>query len=84
MADNNNFNPDLEQILKGNPGEGRISRYSLVSATAKLARQLVDDAVNEREGAEDVSTNKPVSLALEKLMSGEYKIEVPDEIKNLD
>ena len=83
MADNSNFNPDLEKILEGNPGEGRISRYSLVSATAKLAREMVDDAINEREGAEDVSTQKPVSLALNKLMDGDYKIIVPDEIKNL-
>ncbi|MBQ1544725.1 MAG: DNA-directed RNA polymerase subunit omega [Clostridia bacterium] len=83
MADNSNFNPDLEKILEGNPGEGRISRYSLVSATAKLAREMVDDAINEREGAEDVSTQKPVSLALNKIMEGDYKIIVPDEIKNL-
>lgn len=83
MAENSNFNPDLEKILEGNPGEGRISRYSLVSATAKLAREMVDDAINEREGAEDVSTQKPVSLALNKLMDGDYKIIVPDEIKNL-
>lgn len=83
MADNSNFNPDLEKVLEGNPGEGRISRYSLVSATAKLAREMVDDAINEREGAEDVSTQKPVSLALNKIMEGDYKIIVPDEIKNL-
>ena len=83
MADNN-FNPDLDPILEGAPGEGHISRYSLVSATAQLARKISDDAERAvaEEGAEPM-TEKPVSVALYKLLDGEYKIVVPDEIKDL-
>lgn len=78
MAEHN-FNPDLSPILDGKPGEGRISRYSLVTATAKLARKISEDA--ERDG--EILTDKPVSLALDKLLDGEYKIVEPDEIKYL-
>ncbi len=72
------FNPELTDLLKGEHGE-RISRYSLVSATAKLAREISDDAVRRKE----ILTEKPVSMALEKLLDKEYTIVEPDEIKNL-
>lgn len=78
MAEHN-FNPDLTPILEGQPGGGRISRYSLVTATAKLARQISEEA--ERDG--EILTDKPVSLALDKLLDGEYTIVEPDEIKYL-
>ncbi|HPZ00682.1 MAG TPA: DNA-directed RNA polymerase subunit omega [Clostridiales bacterium] len=72
------FNPELTTLLNGEHGE-RISRYSLVSATAKLAREIADDAGRRKE----ILTEKPVSMALEKLLDKEYVIEEPDEIKNL-
>lgn len=78
MADTN-FNPDLKQLLDGESGEKHISRYSLVSATAKLAREISDEANAEGE----ILTEKPVSLALNKLLDGEYTIEEPEEIKDL-
>ncbi len=78
MADTN-FNPDLKELLEGENGEKHISRYSLVSATAKLARDISDEANADGE----ILTEKPVSLALNKLLDGEYTIEEPEEIKDL-
>ncbi len=78
MADNKRFNPDLREIL--HDGEAhQISRYSLVTATAKLAREISDKASEEHE----IIMEKPVSTALDKLLSGEYEIEEPEEIKDL-
>lgn len=78
MAENKRFNPDLREIL--HDGEAhQISRYSLVTATAKLAREISDKASEEHE----IITEKPVSMALDKLLSGEYEIEEPEEIKDL-
>ncbi|MBO4445561.1 MAG: DNA-directed RNA polymerase subunit omega [Clostridia bacterium] len=78
MAENKRFNPDLREIL--HDGEAhQISRYSLVTATAKLARQISDKAVEDKE----IITEKPVSTALDKLLAGEYTIEEPEEIKDL-
>lgn len=76
---NQNFNPDLKTLLHGESGELNVSRYSLVSATAKLAREISDEANADGE----ILTEKPVSLALQKLLEGDYTIEEPDEIKDL-
>lgn len=73
------FNPDLKELLYGENNEKHISRYSLVSATAKLAREISDEANAEGE----ILTDKTVSLALEKLLEGEYSIEEPEEIRDL-
>ena len=73
------FNPDLKELLYGENGEKYVSRYSLVSATAKLAREISDEANMEGE----ILTEKPVSMALEKLLDGEYTIEEPLEIRDL-
>ena len=78
MADTT-FNPDLKNLLEGEEGNKHISRYSLVSATAKLAREISDEANEEGE----ILTEKPVSMALEKLLDGEYTIEEPFEIRDL-
>lgn len=78
MAENKRFNPDLRDLLKGEGGHA-ISRYSLVTATAKLAREISDKASEEHE----IITEKPVSTALDKLLSGEYAIVEPEEIKDL-
>lgn len=73
------FNPDLKELLYGENGEKNVIRYSLVSATAKLSREISDEANMEGE----ILTEKPVSLALEKLLDGEYTIEEPLEIRDL-
>ena len=51
------------------------SRYSIVLATAKRARQLID-------GAKPLATapcNKPLSIAVQELYQGEVKIVSEDE-----
>ena len=65
------FNPDLKELLYGENGEKNV--------TAKLAREISDEANMEGE----ILTEKPVSLALEKLLDGEYTIEEPLEIRDL-
>lgn len=59
------LNPNLNVILdKG------ISRYSLVTATAKRARAIAIRNLEEQNH----STEKPVTEALDDLISGRYKI----------
>ncbi|MBQ0136058.1 MAG: DNA-directed RNA polymerase subunit omega [Oscillospiraceae bacterium] len=72
------FNPDLRELLTDEKGN-QISRYSLVTATAKIAREIADDAAENHE----IITEKPVTTALDKLLKGEYKIEEPAEIREL-
>ena len=50
------------------------SRYSIVLATAKRARQII-------AGAEPMKCNKPLSIAVEELYRGDVKI-VSDEEDN--
>lgn len=57
--------PAVSQILKNNE-----SYYSLVIAVAKRARQLSDDAFDEKVNLEE----KPVKIAIDEFASGEYKI----------
>ena len=66
------MNPDLRLLLQGN-----ISRYSLVTATAKRAREIVE----ESEEAGEIMEEKPISLAIEELLNHEYRIVEPDEIR---
>ena len=68
------FNPDLRGVLKNH-----LSRYSLVTATAKRAREISENA----EKKELVMTEKPVSIALEEILEGEYVIVEPEEIRNI-
>ncbi|MBO4342600.1 MAG: DNA-directed RNA polymerase subunit omega [Clostridia bacterium] len=68
------FNPDLSKVLKGN-----LSRYSLVTATAKRAREIAE----ESEANGEIITEKPVTLALDEILDGKYVIVEPDEIKNI-
>ncbi|MCM1494927.1 MAG: DNA-directed RNA polymerase subunit omega [Bacteroides sp.] len=58
------------------PGEQPVvqSRYSIVLATAKRARQIIAGS----EPLVDVPNKKPLSLAVEELYSGKVKI-VGDE-----
>ncbi len=68
------LNPDLRGVLKDH-----LSRYSLVTATAKRARIIAE----ELEAQKKLMTDKPVSLAVEQILSGEYEIVEPEEIRNL-
>ena len=67
------FNPDLKKMLNN-----VNSRYSLVVGTAKRAREIRDEAVEN-----DIILNeKTVSTAIEEIYDGKYVIEEPDEIKS--
>lgn len=68
------FNPDLNSVLSNH-----ISRYSLVRATAKRAREISEEA--EDEGI--ILVEKPVSIALDEILNKKYEIVEPDEIKDL-
>lgn len=57
--------PAISQILKNNE-----SYYSLVIAVAKRARQISDDAFDEKVTLEE----KPVKTAIDEFASREYKI----------
>ncbi len=68
------LNPDLRDLLKDN-----TSRYSLVTAVAKRAREVSENPVlNEKCG-----TEKPVSYALEEFLAGKLEISEPEEIRNI-
>lgn len=68
------LNQDLGKVL-----QNHISRYSLVTATAKRARAISEKNLEDKI----VTTEKPVSEALEQILDGEYKIIEPDEIANI-
>ncbi|MCI5739230.1 MAG: DNA-directed RNA polymerase subunit omega [Ruminococcus sp.] len=68
------FNPDLSNVLKNH-----LSRYSLVTATAKRAREISDDALENG----DIIVEKPVSLALDEIVEGKYQVIEPEEIRNI-
>lgn len=59
------MSPDLDRLL-----EGGISRYSLVAAVSKRAREIVDLA-NERS---EIIEEKPISTAVEELLDKKYRI----------
>ncbi len=60
------------------PGEQPVvqSRYSIVMATSKRARQLIDGAKTLVPGAANM---KPLSIAVEELYNGTVKIEGDEE-----
>ncbi len=68
------FNPDLSSVLSNH-----MSRYSLVRATAKRAREISEEAEEESI----ILVEKPVSIAIDEIIEGKYKIIEPDEIKNI-
>jgi DNA-directed RNA polymerase subunit omega len=68
------FNPDLRGVLTNH-----LSRYSLVTATAKRAREISEDA----EEKKIIMTEKPVSVALDEILKGDYVIVEPEEIRNI-
>ena len=66
------FNPDLTNVL-----EKYESRYSLVSATAKRAREIAAEA--KEDGI--ILEEKPVSLALDEIIAGAINIVEPNDAK---
>lgn len=68
------LNQDLSKVLSGH-----ISRYSLVTATAKRARAISDKNLEDNV----ITTEKAVSLALNDLLEEKYKIVEPNEIANI-
>ncbi|MGL4790259.1 MAG: DNA-directed RNA polymerase subunit omega [Anaerotignaceae bacterium] len=62
----------LEEINKGAEGEDVVgSRYTIVIAAAKRARQLVDHAVPLTN---KIKIDKPVSIAVHELYEGKIQI----------
>lgn len=68
------LNPDLRNLLKNH-----TSRYSLVIATAKRAREISERAEENNE----IMTEKPVSIAIEEIVEGKYVVVEPEEIRNI-
>ena len=68
------FNPDLRNVLKN-----RTSRYSLVSAVAKRAREISSEAQENDE----ILNDKPVSIALDEIINGKFEVVEPEEIRNI-
>ena len=70
---------DLIQVANSEvePGEAKIvnSRYSIVMAIAKRARQIIDGD----EPLVYAAVDKPLSIAVEELNKGEIKILSEDE-----
>ncbi len=71
------INIDLKPMLKGG-----ISRYSLCVAVAKRSREINDEIVEKREREKVITEGKPVSMAVEDILSGRYIIQESEEIKN--
>ena len=68
------LNPDLRDLLQNN-----VSRYSLVIAVAKRAREVSETPeLNEKCG-----TDKPVSYALDEFLADKLVINEPEEIRNI-
>ncbi len=68
------FNPDLRNVLKNH-----TSRYSLVTAIAKRAREISADAQEN----EEILNEKPVSIALDEIITGKFEVIEPEEIRNI-
>ena len=72
------INIDLKPMLKGG-----ISRYSLCVAVAKRSREINDEILEAREKDKEkiITEEKPVSLAVEDILSGRYVIQESEDIK---
>lgn len=69
---------DLMNIVNGDVEEGEepviSSRYSIVMATAKRARQIIGG----EEPLVEIKQDKPLSIAIEELVEGKIKI-IPED-----
>ncbi len=68
------LNQDLSKVLANN-----TSRYSLVTATAKRARAIAEKNLEEKI----ITTEKPVSVALDEIIEDKYRIVEPIEISGI-
>lgn len=68
------FNPDLRKVLANNK-----SRYSLVTAVAKRAREISSEAQENGE----ILNEKPVSIALDEFINGQFEVVESEEVKAL-
>ena len=59
----------IDDMLKG-----KESRYAVVIAVAKRAREIASKAADENR----ILLEKPVSMAVADLTEGDYKIMMPD------
>ncbi|MFR5191501.1 MAG: DNA-directed RNA polymerase subunit omega [Lachnospiraceae bacterium] len=70
---------DLMNIVNGDVEEGEepviSSRYSIVMATAKRARQIIGG----EEPLVEIKQDKPLSIAIEELVEGKIKI-MPEDL----
>lgn len=75
---------DLMKVVNADvePGETKVvnSRYSIVMATAKRARQIVDG----EEPLVAASGKKPLSIAVDELSEGKIKIIAEDELEEFE
>ncbi len=75
---------DLMRVVNAEvePGETKVvnSRYSIVVATAKRARQIV----NGEEPLVPYRADKPLSIAVEELNQGKIKIIAEDELEDYE
>lgn len=70
------FRPSYSELVnvlnnKYNTDSTITSRYTIVLATSKRARQLIDGA----KPLTELEVNKPVSIAVKELMEGNIKLE---------
>ncbi len=69
---------DLIKVVNGDVEEGETpvvnSRYSIVMATAKRARQIIARQTKASEQMKEYSVSKPLSKAVDELYSGQLKI----------
>lgn len=68
------INIDFRKVLKGH-----TSRYSLVTATAKRAREISEEAEEQKQ----ILVDKTVTLAVNEIIDGKYIIIEPEEIRNI-
>ena len=73
--------PPIEELTRN----GKYNRYTLVVATAKCARLVTDEYVEQRETAEKMLANKETDKSLSSMIKREFRDEkaVKTAIKRL-
>ena len=69
--------PSIQELLKATEknGEERLNKYSVVMATAKCARMITNDYVEQRHIAEKKIANKETEKDIASLVNKEYRDE---------